>query len=294
MKYAAAMKYGGELVDAADCDYSDFTALVPLCLECKEVVHLRKGGERLSAKGNSYKFGACWAHTKGRDAEHVAGCEMRVNGYSAEDKTKIAAKAKGQRLKLIQRWFWEVLTKQSAGAFLLNPENNYAMASEKTVKSFARWLCKDCIDTISNCIDTVNAPTTVQTIIMRKQHMIKSMWRQTPESDRPRVKNEDQHTAIVEEIVNFLLSAQQQKMMNKIMNGIEWLCVSEAMYNQNDDDSHVFFSSDATEDDEHRIRFRFMCRQLVLVPWAEEFQKLAAKQEQAMQQLSTPAKASAA
>ena len=110
MKYAAAMKYGGELVDAADCDYSDFTALVPLCPECKEVVHLRKGGERLSAKGKSYKFGACWAHTKGRDAEHVAGCEMRVNGYSAEDREEIAAKAKGQRLRRIQRWFRKIVS----------------------------------------------------------------------------------------------------------------------------------------------------------------------------------------
>jgi hypothetical protein len=39
--------------------------------------------------------------------EQVAGCELRVSGYPEQDRAKIAAQARGQRLKLLQRWFWK-------------------------------------------------------------------------------------------------------------------------------------------------------------------------------------------
>jgi hypothetical protein len=76
-------------------------------------VFLRKGGDRTSLKGKAYKIGAHWCHTKGRDPEHVAGCEMRVSGYTAEDRAKIAAKAKGQRLKVLHRWLWTIFCEHS-------------------------------------------------------------------------------------------------------------------------------------------------------------------------------------
>ena len=44
MRYAAAMKYGGQLVDAPDCDYEDYRKLILLCpcLNCKEPVFLQE------------------------------------------------------------------------------------------------------------------------------------------------------------------------------------------------------------------------------------------------------------
>jgi hypothetical protein len=108
MKYASAMKYGGELVAAVDCDYSSFKELVPLCPNCKEPVYLRIGGQRESVKGKAYQIGPHWCHFKGISAEQVSGCELRVNGYTEQDRAKIAAQARGQRLKLLQRWFWRV------------------------------------------------------------------------------------------------------------------------------------------------------------------------------------------
>ena len=109
MKYASAMKYGGELVDAQDCDYDSFKELVPLCPNCKEPVFLRTGGQRESVKGKAYQIGPHWCHFKGISKEQVAGCELRVNGYTEKDRAKIAAQARGQRLKLLQRWFMSVL-----------------------------------------------------------------------------------------------------------------------------------------------------------------------------------------
>lgn len=108
MKYAAAMKYGGELVDAIECDYNSFKQLVPLCPNCKEPVYLRASGDRVSSKGKRYKVGAHWCHFKGISEEQVASCESRVNNYSEKDKQRISAKARGQRLKLLQRWFWNI------------------------------------------------------------------------------------------------------------------------------------------------------------------------------------------
>jgi hypothetical protein len=108
MKYASAMKYGGELVDAVDCDYESFKELVPSCPNCKETVFLRIGGQRESVKGKAYQIGPHWCHYKGISKEQVAGCELRVNGYTEQDRAKIASQARGQRLKLLQRWFWDV------------------------------------------------------------------------------------------------------------------------------------------------------------------------------------------
>ena len=116
MKYASAMKYGGELVAAVDCDYNSFKELVPLCPNCKEPVYLRIGGQRESVKGKAYQIAPHWCHFKGISAEQVAGCELRVNGYTEKDRAKIAAQARGQRLKLLQRWFWKiVISKLSEG-----------------------------------------------------------------------------------------------------------------------------------------------------------------------------------
>ena len=109
MKYASAMKYGGELVNAIECDYDSFKQLVPLCPECKEPVYLRAGGDRKSSKGKPYKIGAHWCHFKGVSDEQVASCESRVNGYSEKDKQRIASKARGQRLKLLQRWMGRII-----------------------------------------------------------------------------------------------------------------------------------------------------------------------------------------
>lgn len=112
MQYAAAMKYGGELVEAVKCDYDSFKQLVPLCPECKEPVYLRAGCDRKSSKGKEYKIPKHWSHFAGKTPEQVAACENRVNGYTEKDKQRIAAQARGQRLKLLQRWFWAVWTRR--------------------------------------------------------------------------------------------------------------------------------------------------------------------------------------
>ena len=62
MKLAKAMRYGGELIEACDCDYSDFKALIPLCPNCSEPVFLRKGSDRKSKLGKEFKIPQHWSH----------------------------------------------------------------------------------------------------------------------------------------------------------------------------------------------------------------------------------------
>lgn len=111
MKFAKSMRYGGELINAMECDYDSYLNLGVVCPECHESLYLRAGGERVSPKGKPYKIGAHWCHRKGTP-EQIAGCELRVNGYTEQDRARIAAQARGQRLKLLQRWFWTAIEKE--------------------------------------------------------------------------------------------------------------------------------------------------------------------------------------
>lgn len=80
-----------------------------LCPECKEPVRLRLGTERLDSKGNAFKVAPHFAHFPGKDAALMAGCEQRVSQYTPKELAQRAAQTRGQRLKLLQRWFWQTV-----------------------------------------------------------------------------------------------------------------------------------------------------------------------------------------
>jgi hypothetical protein len=103
------MRYGGELVNAEDCDYGDFKRLIPLCPNCGEPVFLRKSCDRVSKLGKPFVIPKHWAHFDSASEEQKAACEARVSGYTEADRQRIQSQARGQRLKLIQRWFWKIL-----------------------------------------------------------------------------------------------------------------------------------------------------------------------------------------
>lgn len=106
MKYAASMRYGGELIAATDADYDSYKHLGLLCPECKEPVFLRAEGTRVR-NGKEIPIGAHFCHFQAKDVELAKECENRIGGYTKEEIEKRAAVARGQRLKLMQKWFWE-------------------------------------------------------------------------------------------------------------------------------------------------------------------------------------------
>lgn len=146
MKYAKSMKYGGELINAMECDYDSWFTLGVVCPECDESLYLRAGGHRISSKGKPYKVGAHWCHRQGTP-EQVASCEKRVNNYTEKEKAKISAQAKGQRLKLLQRWFWKVVCKYHDSSFVYGDSIsissfsgiNCTLNEAKNLPSFKDW-----------------------------------------------------------------------------------------------------------------------------------------------------------
>ena len=108
MRYAKSLRYGGDLVDAADCDWNSFKKLVPLCPICSQPVYLRKQAERSLASGKVAKIPAHWAHFKAASEEDKAACEARVSNYTEADRQAIARKARGQRAKWINKFFWSI------------------------------------------------------------------------------------------------------------------------------------------------------------------------------------------
>ncbi len=104
MRLASSIRYGGQLIESVDVDYDDYKRLGLICPECKSPVFLRKQSERAAAH---------FAHFRASDPALVQQCELRVSGYTKEELQRKAREAKNQRLKLLQRWFWDIYFKHA-------------------------------------------------------------------------------------------------------------------------------------------------------------------------------------
>jgi hypothetical protein len=156
MRYASSIRYGGELIEAEDCDYESYKSLGLLCPECRDPVFLRAEGTR-QVKGKDVKIGAHFSHFPGKDPAIVLACENRIKSYNTEDLERKANQSRGQRLKLIQRWFYEVIkatplfkegrqkAEQLGWVYLIDPQ-------EVEVDDPDKYLSKIFENTLQNCI----------------------------------------------------------------------------------------------------------------------------------------------
>jgi len=263
MKHAAAMKYGGELVAALDCNYDSFKELVPLCPECKEPVYLRAGGDRLSSKGKEYKIGAHWCHFKGVSAEQVAACENRVNGYTEKDKQRIAAKARGQRLKLLQRWFWMVADKNKYNLDVLE-----GGVDRDRAQHLIAWM-DDGLHLSKHLrnLSEQNSPS-----IIYEQVIASEIGKHQSFYGVPTPSHLDQ--SIAREVLSFLATKLNRHSLAEL-----YQCISNALCN--------FYRMNEIEDskaDCDNAALGAVDDALVLwvfsIPWAAEFQRLEAESQQ--------------
>lgn len=104
MRLAASIRYGGQLIEASDVDYDDYKRLGLICPECKSPVFLRQKSERTVAH---------FAHFKASDPALIQKCELRVSSYTKEELESKTREAKNQRLKILQRWFWDIYFKHA-------------------------------------------------------------------------------------------------------------------------------------------------------------------------------------
>ena len=103
------MFYGGVLIAATDADHDSYKRLGLLCPHCKDAVFLQAPSQR-QGEGKTVAIPAHFKHFKAKDPALVKECENRVNKYDAKEIRRQAARARNQRLRLLQRRFWEILT----------------------------------------------------------------------------------------------------------------------------------------------------------------------------------------
>lgn len=77
MRYAESIRYGGQLIEAQDCDHDSYKMLGLLCPECKSPVFLRTKHERL-IKGKYHPVEPTFSHFKAVDASQIARCVEKV------------------------------------------------------------------------------------------------------------------------------------------------------------------------------------------------------------------------
>lgn len=306
MKYASAMKYGGELVDAVDCVYDSFKELIPLCPNCKEPVFLRTGGQRESVKGKAYQIGPHWCHFKGISKEQVAGCELRVNGYTEQDRAKIASQARGQRLKLLQRWFWEVFSHSRQGhnstmQAKIQRAREYSQHTDMLNRShalvdFCRWgfyyICKNNLNSwidgfveeskqlifdenpnfIANCLID---PSEYSSCVESTRQMF---------TDAYSIAGLELHKAQVKEVMLFLASRSAQNTLQECLAIYSFSILAIAGGNQDSEIwrivSEVLRGTRDLSPGDGTYLLRYFIEWLWFIPWASEFQRLEAEAKQ--------------
>lgn len=122
MKYASAMYFGGELIDATDADYDSYKDLGLLCPNCKSPVFLQAVSKRHYVD-KIIEIPAHFKHFQAKDPALAKECEARVARYDAKELKRRASQARNQRLRILQRRFWDIFSEYYDN-FLAKPPLN--------------------------------------------------------------------------------------------------------------------------------------------------------------------------
>jgi hypothetical protein len=100
------MYWGGDLVDAAECDYESYRNKGTVCPYCGSAVHLRSSSLR-TFSGKQVHVNAYFAHFK--TGPETDACEARSTGpQSATEREAMRIAARNQRLKLFNARLWDM------------------------------------------------------------------------------------------------------------------------------------------------------------------------------------------
>lgn len=105
MKICASIRFGGQLIEATDCDYDSYQKYGTICPECKNSVFLVKATAR-TIGDKSIDVAAHFSHFKA-NKELGQTCELRINNYTQIEIEKAKSIARNQRFKFFQTWFWD-------------------------------------------------------------------------------------------------------------------------------------------------------------------------------------------
>lgn len=110
MKEALAMKFGGQLKHADNCDRFSPLRLGLVCPCCRRDVSWMAGQDRTHSRtGTAYSIGAHFKHPRATSPEEIARCTERVSRLTPEERRINLEKAKNKRSRLFRLWFWHIL-----------------------------------------------------------------------------------------------------------------------------------------------------------------------------------------
>lgn len=303
MKYASSIRYGGQLIDALDVDYSAYKHLGLLCPNCKEPVFLQAGSVRQLGDKRA-QVPAHFKHFRCSDPALVKQCEARVATYDAKELERRASQSRNQRFKLLQKHFWGIICDEksdvrSSGNFFKKVEsardvypNNLVLAVvyESLIKDCVKYLIKN-KDEVNNriipfafdVINKINYKEGIDDLLQKgviKQSMLGLKCSEGEldiafEQIQKRCKhlsnslNLKLHQMIIEEIVSFLLIKRNRKLLVKLLR-FAIVYIPPQYYE--------------CEEDFIRAAIHNFVNHLVEIPWASEFAK---RQEQEKNRLKS-------
>lgn len=200
--WAASMYEGGTLYYAADCNHGDNKRLGLVCPLCNGALFL--------AKGEVYR--PTWRHYHA--TEETAYCERRV--MTAEVRsilTQLQPKARGQRLSLFNRRYWEIFTFERKA-----PRDPYALCQKHLGKALMR-------KTVTYCRDRWDVPTLVTTLpqqlhAIEKSKLKREIFLRHPATQHMLRKDPKTALATVDYFENMKFSVLRLKILSEV---IAWL-----------------------------------------------------------------------
>ncbi|MBD1995322.1 hypothetical protein H6G00_01585 [Leptolyngbya sp. FACHB-541] len=280
-------------VYASACDYKDYKYLGLKCLECDEAVFLKA---QLQDE-KTFAVKPHFSHFPSKDPAAAQRCKKRVSRYSPEDLQRISAKGKGQRLKLIQRWFWQVVSNRK----IMTAEGlkTIAFCQQHFWQSIPaeKHLFTASFDNFTKAV--------VQLFTMKDREALHeaavgliqrleqgdwatviaplSIFDQIAQEDFKRLQKSVElrmHKTMVTEILDFLAAPKQQHILHELAQAIASVCAAtalEAAYLAQVAPLDAVMFVSARRDrltEERQLCAAFLMELIALTPWAEEFSKL--------------------
>lgn len=252
MKLASSIRYGGELIESINVNHSDYKRLGLICPECKSAVFLRQKSERAAAH---------FAHFKAADPALVKQCELRVSTYTEKELEGKARQAKHQRLKILQRWFWDIYFKH---AFRDGKTKDGIVKGKLIEKIIEGYQVNEYCQIFREIVASSAAQKVIDEAIIAaspdglKSERIKYL--------REKVVNSEVelHKLICSEIIEFLKVKRNLPLLEKVISASLLMCEL----------SPSAKAQMASGDWQAPIRSAVVV--LCMVPWGEEFQALDA------------------
>jgi hypothetical protein len=237
---ASSIRYGGLLVDASECSYESFKQLGLLCPICKRPVflvqeacreaHTRKLKTGISTAVKESSVPAHFSHFQDVSKEEIEQCELKSSKITQVQREVIASKARGQRLKVLQRRLWQMLKtsfrlfySEGTDELLQNYFLEASYMNEMRSKAYLEKLIESCAVSIAH-------PTNLQVVkssfsqgctkwsaiaeaYPKQQSPIYEGFRNWPKS----ILDLRMHEAICLEVLDFLCTKMQRPILNKLI-----------------------------------------------------------------------------